>query len=104
MTALPTRLAKSQYELLAALRYALRRFQRFSEEAARDAGLTPQQHQTLLAIKGFPDRDYVSIGEIAARLHLSAGTVRNYLTAAVTKLNARNRTDAARIAREAGWL
>ena len=38
--------------------------------AARGAGLTPQQHQTLLAIKGFPGRDYVSIGEIAARLHL----------------------------------
>lgn len=70
MTASPSRLAKSQYELLAALRYALRRFQRFSEEAARDAGLTPQQHQTLLAIKGFPERNYVSIGEIAARLHL----------------------------------
>ena len=70
MTAPFTRLAKPQYELLAALRHALRRFQRFSEEAARGAGLTPQQHQTLLAIKGFPGRDYVSIGEIAARLHL----------------------------------
>jgi DNA-binding MarR family transcriptional regulator len=70
MTAPSPRLAKSQYELLAALRYALRRFQHFSQEAAHDAGLTPQQHQTLLTIKGFPDRDYASIGEIAARLHL----------------------------------
>lgn len=42
--------------------------------------------------------------EIAARLHLSTGTVRNVLTAVVGKLNARNRTDAVRIAREAGWL
>ncbi|WP_163510528.1 response regulator transcription factor [Fodinicola acaciae] len=42
--------------------------------------------------------------EIAAALHLSYGTVRNYLAAAVTKLGARNRVDAARIAREAGWL
>jgi two-component system response regulator DesR len=42
--------------------------------------------------------------EIAKRLHLSAGTVRNYLTAIVTKLNARNRVDAIRIARDAGWL
>ncbi|MEV4812060.1 response regulator transcription factor [Micromonospora avicenniae] len=42
--------------------------------------------------------------EIATRLFLSPGTVRNYLTTAVTKLNARNRIDAIRIARDAGWL
>lgn len=42
--------------------------------------------------------------EIAAELFLSAGTVRNYLTTIVTKLNARNRVDAVRIARESGWL
>ncbi|MCS0639623.1 response regulator transcription factor [Streptomyces sp. LP05-1] len=42
--------------------------------------------------------------QIAAQLFLSAGTVRNYLTATVNKLNARNRVDAIRIAREAGWL
>jgi two-component system response regulator DesR len=42
--------------------------------------------------------------EIASRLHLSAGTVRNYLTAAVTKLNAKTRVDAVRIAGQAGWL
>ncbi|MGW2545209.1 response regulator transcription factor [Kitasatospora sp. NPDC001574] len=42
--------------------------------------------------------------EIATRLHLSTGTVRNVLTAVVGKLNARNRTDAVRIARDAGWL
>ena len=42
--------------------------------------------------------------EIAVGLHLSYGTVRNYLGAAVTKLGARNRVDAARIAAEAGWL
>jgi DNA-binding MarR family transcriptional regulator len=64
------RLAKSHYELLAALRHALRRFQRFSRDAARDAGLTPQQHLALLTIKGFPGRDYVSIGELAERLQL----------------------------------
>ncbi|MCX4748876.1 response regulator transcription factor [Kitasatospora sp. NBC_01287] len=44
------------------------------------------------------------VAEIAASLYLSAGTVRNYLTTAVTKLNARNRVDAIRIASEAGWL
>jgi len=45
-----------------------------------------------------------NVADIAANLFLSAGTVRNYLTAAVTKLNARNRVDAIRIAQEAGWL
>lgn len=44
------------------------------------------------------------VAEIAASLYLSAGTVRNYLTTAVTKLNARNRVDAIRIASQAGWL
>ncbi|MET9342747.1 MULTISPECIES: response regulator transcription factor [unclassified Nonomuraea] len=42
--------------------------------------------------------------EIASRLFLSAGTVRNYLTTIVAKLNARNRTDAVRVASEAGWI
>ena len=42
--------------------------------------------------------------EVAARLYLSAGTVRNYLTTVVAKLNARNRVDAVRIADESGWL
>lgn len=42
--------------------------------------------------------------DIAARLYLSRGTVRNYLTTIVIKLNARNRVDAIRIAQEAGWI
>lgn len=42
--------------------------------------------------------------EIAARLHLAKGTVRNYLGTIVTKVGARNRLDAVRIATEAGWL
>ena len=42
--------------------------------------------------------------EIAARVGLSYGTVRNYLASAVTKLNARNRVDAIRIATDAGWI
>ncbi|GAT65033.1 merR family transcriptional regulator [Planomonospora sphaerica] len=42
--------------------------------------------------------------EIAARLHLSAGTVRNYLTGAVGKTGARNKVDAIRIAQDAGWI
>jgi two-component system, NarL family, response regulator DesR len=45
-----------------------------------------------------------SVPEIAARLSLSAGTVRNYLSAAIAKLGARNRLDAVRISRDQGWL
>jgi len=43
-------------------------------------------------------------GEIAGHLQLSEGTVRNYLSDAITKLGAKNRVEAARIAREKGWL
>jgi DNA-binding MarR family transcriptional regulator len=42
----------------------------FSEQAAQTAGIPPQQHQALLAIKGFPGRDRVTVGELAALLHL----------------------------------
>lgn len=45
-----------------------------------------------------------SSGEIAAKLHLSEGTVRNYLSEAISKLGAANRIEAARIARMKGWL
>ncbi|MFA6546752.1 MAG: MarR family transcriptional regulator [Limisphaerales bacterium] len=63
-------LNKAQHEALAAFRYALRRFLHFSETAAQAAGLTPQQHQALLALKGFPGRDYATVGELAERLQL----------------------------------
>jgi len=68
--AIPKALSKSQYELLAAFRYALRQFLHFSEETAQNAGITPQHHQALLAIKGFPERDCVTVGELAERLQL----------------------------------
>ncbi len=61
---------KAEYETLAAFRYALRQFLRFSEEAAQTVGLAPQQYQALLAIKGFPGRDRVLIGELAERLQI----------------------------------
>jgi DNA-binding MarR family transcriptional regulator len=66
----PEKLRKAQYETLAAFRYALRRFIHFSETAAQAANVTPQQHQALLAIKGFPARDSVTVGELAERLQL----------------------------------
>jgi two-component system response regulator DesR len=64
-----------------------------------DNPLTPREADVLRLAAGGAEAP-----EIAAQLFLSAGTVRNYLTAIVTKLNARNRTDAARIAAEAGWI
>lgn len=47
---------------------------------------------------------HATADEIAARLHLSTGTVRNYLSAAIRKLGARNRAEAVGIARDQGWL
>ncbi len=65
-----TALSKADSEALAALRYAMRLFLRFSENAAAAEGLAPQQHQALLAIKGFPGRECVTIGELAERLQI----------------------------------
>lgn len=59
---------KANYEALAEFRYALRKFLAFSEEAASRVGLTPQQHQALLAVKGAPGTDWLSISQIADRL------------------------------------
>ena len=57
------------YEALAAFRYALRRFVAFSEAEAKAAGLTPRQHQALLAIKGTPPASRgLAIGQIADHL------------------------------------
>jgi DNA-binding MarR family transcriptional regulator len=64
-------LSKNIYEYLAEFRYQLRKFQKFSEKAAQAAGLTPQQHQLILAIKGFPGRDYATPRELAERLQIT---------------------------------
>lgn len=61
---------KAHYETLAEFRYALRKFLHFSEAAAQAVGVTPQQHQAMLAIKGFPGRDQVTMGELAERLQI----------------------------------
>ncbi len=65
-----TRITKKEYENLAAFRYALRQFLHFSEEAAQSVGLTPQQHQALLSVKGFPGRDEITIKELAERMQI----------------------------------
>lgn len=62
--------SQEEYETLAAFRYQLRQFLRFSEEEAQSVGLAPQQHQALLTIKGFPGRDYVTVSELAEWLQI----------------------------------
>lgn len=64
----PGPLDKEELERLSQFRYQLRRFLRFSENAAREAGITAQQYHLLLHTQGFADRDWASIGELAERL------------------------------------
>lgn len=61
-------LTDQDYQAIAAFRSELRRFLRFSDEAATAAGITPQQHQLLLAIRGHAGNP--SIGELAAELQI----------------------------------
>ena len=63
-------IAQAEYRALAEFRYELRRFLHFSEQAARAAGLEPQQHQLLLALKGMPERKDTSVGNLAERLQI----------------------------------
>lgn len=67
---LSAEITHAEYQALAEFRYRLRRFLHFSEQAAREAGLEPQQHQLLLALRGFPDDQPVTIGDLADRLLL----------------------------------
>jgi len=68
-------LSKANYEALAEFRWELRKFLAFSEAAATGAGVTPQQHQLMLSVKGAHGRESLSIGEIADRLLLRHHTV-----------------------------
>ena len=68
-------LAQADYQTLSELRYLMRRFAAFSEAAARSSGLTPQQHQVLLAIRGFPGEGRATIGNLAERLNLKSHSV-----------------------------
>lgn len=63
-------LTLADYESLAELRYQVRRFLHFSEQASRQAGLEPRQHQLMLAIKGLPKGARPRIGELAERLQI----------------------------------
>jgi DNA-binding MarR family transcriptional regulator len=66
----PARVSQAEYEVLAAFRQALLRFLSFSQAAARGAGLTTRQHQALLAVRGAPGGEQLSIGALADRLSI----------------------------------
>ena len=68
---MPKKLTKETYELLAEFRYQLKKFLHFSDAEARNVGVTPQQHQLLLAIKGFPGREAATPRELAERLFIT---------------------------------
>jgi DNA-binding MarR family transcriptional regulator len=61
-------LAKTDFEQLSEFRYQIRRFERFSEQAAQQEGITSLQYLLLLHVKGYPGRDWATIGELATRL------------------------------------
>ena len=65
----------------------------------RGSSLTDRERDVLAA-----SADGATIADVAARLYLSEGTVRNYLSTAIQKLGARNRVEAARLAERKGWL
>lgn len=62
------RLTKHDFEILADFRYQIRKFVRFSEQVSRQHGITPRQYLLLLHVKGYPGRDWATVGELAERL------------------------------------
>ncbi|HUO37671.1 MAG TPA: helix-turn-helix domain-containing protein [Mycobacterium sp.] len=89
-------LSDDVYARLLRLRTNLRRFDRWSAEQAQSAGLTPMQHQLLLAIRGHPDRRGPTIGEVADYLllkHHSAGELVHRAAAADLVRRVRDRDD-----------
>ena len=61
-------LSQSDYTALAEFRYRIRRFLKFSEQAAKAAGVTPRQHQAMLTIKGYGRGEGVLVGDLAEQL------------------------------------
>ncbi|HEY1730902.1 MAG TPA: MarR family transcriptional regulator [Terriglobales bacterium] len=63
-------ISRADYQSLAEFRYQMRRFLHFSEEAARKAGIEPQQHQLMLTVKGIPEGEEPRIAYLAERLQI----------------------------------
>jgi DNA-binding MarR family transcriptional regulator len=66
-----TPLSKDVYVFLSEFRFQLRKFLNFSESAARKLGVTPQQHQLLLAVMGFPEKSFATPRELSERLQIT---------------------------------
>ncbi len=82
------------YPALARFRFELRRFLHFSERAAHAAGIEPQQHQLLLALKGLPTpTDPPTVGNIAAWLHIQHHSAVELLDRAVARGLVRRQPD-----------
>lgn len=93
-------LTQADYERLADFRFALRQFQAFSQHAAKAAGLTPQQHQSLLAIKGAQARGGMSISDLSHRMllrHHSAVELVDRLVSAGLVLREASEQDARKV-------
>jgi DNA-binding MarR family transcriptional regulator len=73
------------FERLAALRHAIRRLARCTELASRQSGISPQQYLLMLAIKGFPARDWANITELAERLQIRHNAVIGLVNRAVAR-------------------
>jgi DNA-binding MarR family transcriptional regulator len=87
-------LSLADYQLLAEFRHVLARFLAFSAEAAQESGLAPRQHQALLAIKGSPGGQPMTVGDLAARLIIRHHSAVELVDRMVRSGFLRRRTDA----------
>ena len=93
-------ISQADYQRLSQFRYLIRRFLEFSQIQANEAGLTPRQHQALLAIKGFPNGGPVAVGDLAERLcirHHSAVELVNRLAEAGLVVRNQDKADNRRV-------
>jgi DNA-binding MarR family transcriptional regulator len=86
-------LTKEDFEALARFRFGIRRYLRFSEETVRGHGVAPQQYQLMLALKGFPGRDWAVVRELADRLQLRHHSVVELINRAQTQGLVQRTTD-----------
>ncbi len=94
-------LNNADYQRLARFRFALRKFLHFSEDAAREAGLSPQQYQALVAIRGFDGSKPATVGDLSKRLlieHHSAVGLVDRLVEAGLLVRQREEADNRRVA------
>jgi len=88
-------LTDADFRAQAEFRYAMRRFMHFSEESARAAGITPQQHLLLLAVRGHPSYPAVNITEIAEHLQVRHHSASLLVDRAVNRMVGQERQEPA---------